>query len=116
MRVSIKRFADLFPRAVAVAQRIVVGHALAEDVAAEAFARAFSRWPVVGRLEYREAWILRVVTNLALYVQKRRPRLLGASPAVDAEESQRSEWPSRTPCVRFRSGSDRSLPCVISPD
>lgn len=43
-----------------------------EDVTAEAFARAFSRWPTVRGLEYRDAWVMRVASNLAIDVVRRR--------------------------------------------
>lgn len=69
-------FDALFGRARRVAWRIVGDSAEAEDVAAEAFARAFARWRKVRRLPYREAWILRVTANLAIdVVRRRQPRL-----------------------------------------
>jgi RNA polymerase sigma-70 factor (ECF subfamily) len=37
-----------------------------QDLAAEALARAYARWGQLGGLEYRRAWVFRVVTNLAL--------------------------------------------------
>jgi RNA polymerase sigma-70 factor (ECF subfamily) len=53
-------------RAVAVARRLVGNPAIAEDLAAEAFARAYSRWPTVRTHPNPEAWLLRVVGNLAV--------------------------------------------------
>jgi RNA polymerase sigma-70 factor (ECF subfamily) len=53
-------------RAVAVARRLVGSHAIAEDLAAEAFARAYARWPSVRSHPNPEAWLLRVVGNLAV--------------------------------------------------
>ncbi|HVM39476.1 MAG TPA: sigma-70 family RNA polymerase sigma factor, partial [Acidimicrobiia bacterium] len=65
-------FDDLYPRAVRVARRMLGDQALAEDVAAEALARAYARWRKVAGLEYRTAWVLRVTTNLALDELRRR--------------------------------------------
>jgi RNA polymerase sigma-70 factor (ECF subfamily) len=68
-------FDRLFPEAARLAFRIVGERAAAEDVAAEAFARALARWETVGRLPYREAWVLRVAINLAVDTMRRkRPR------------------------------------------
>jgi RNA polymerase sigma factor (sigma-70 family) len=36
------------------------------DLAAEALARAYARWDRIGTMEWRRAWVFRVVTNLAL--------------------------------------------------
>jgi RNA polymerase sigma-70 factor, ECF subfamily len=64
-------FASVFPRALAVARRIV-GSALAEDLAIEGMARAYARWKTVAKMEYPAAWVLRVVTNLALDEVRRK--------------------------------------------
>jgi RNA polymerase sigma factor (sigma-70 family) len=66
-------FDDLFPRAYRLAYRILGQADVAEDVAAEALARACARWSRVSRLEHRDAWVLRVTTNVALDVLRRRP-------------------------------------------
>jgi RNA polymerase sigma factor (sigma-70 family) len=64
-------FASVFPRAQAVARRIV-GPSLAEDMAIEGVARAYARWNTLTKMEYPEAWVLRVVTNLALDEVRRK--------------------------------------------
>jgi RNA polymerase sigma-70 factor (ECF subfamily) len=56
----------LQPRAVSAARRLVSDPALAEDLAAEAFARAYSRWVKVRRHPNPDAWLLRVVGNVAI--------------------------------------------------
>jgi len=67
-------FARLYPSAGRVALRIVGNQAAAEDIAAEALARAYERWRKVRTLPYRDAWVLRVTTNLAIdWVRKKRP-------------------------------------------
>lgn len=48
------------------ARRLVGDPGLAEDLAAEALARALARWPKIRSYEFLDAWVLRVVTNLAI--------------------------------------------------
>jgi RNA polymerase sigma factor (sigma-70 family) len=66
-------FRRLYPLAGRLAYRIVGDRGLAEDLAAEACARALARWGHLGRLAHREAWIMRVTSNLALDTVKRKP-------------------------------------------
>jgi RNA polymerase sigma-70 factor (ECF subfamily) len=66
------------PRAVGTARRLVGGTSNAEDLVAEAFARAYARWPKVRSHPNPEAWLLRVVGNLAVDQVRhdaRRPEL-----------------------------------------
>lgn len=67
-------FAELYPTAKGVAMRLLGDRAAAEDAAAEALARAYARWPAVRALPHRQAWVLRVTTNLAIDTLRRRPR------------------------------------------
>ena len=67
-------FDELFPQAYRLAFRILGHVQTAEDVAAEALARAFYKWSTISRLQYREAWVLRVTANLAIDVLRRRRR------------------------------------------
>jgi len=67
-----REFAGLYHRALSVASRIVGPGDPAEDVAAEALARTYVRWSKVRDLPYLEAWVLRVATNVALDVVRRR--------------------------------------------
>lgn len=66
-------FIRLFPRAYRLARRILGDAAAAEDVAAEALARAYAQWPKVESLPYRDGWVLRVTTNLAIDRLRRHP-------------------------------------------
>ena len=53
-----------------------------DDACAEAFTRAYLRWPRVSLLPYRDAWLLRVAINLALDQLKRKktaPAAVGVS-------------------------------------
>ncbi|MDQ4096954.1 MAG: sigma-70 family RNA polymerase sigma factor, partial [Actinomycetota bacterium] len=65
-------FRRLYPRARAVAYRIVGEVAEAEDAAAEAFSRTLLAWRRVGDLPYLDAWVLRVTANVAVDVVRRR--------------------------------------------
>lgn len=66
-------FDELFPRAFRLARRMLGDTAAAEDVAAEAMARLYARWPKVSVLPYRDGWLLRVAANLAIDRMRRRP-------------------------------------------
>lgn len=57
-------YRDLFPRAAMVAYRLLGDKTAAEDVAAEALARAYARWGRIAGLAHRDGWVLRVATNL----------------------------------------------------
>src|SRR5947207_10740400 len=80
-------FDALFPRAQRLAYRILGDWLAAEDVAAEALARACFHWHRVGTLPWRDGWVLRVATNLALDTAKRKPTQAFRSEALDAEEA-----------------------------
>jgi RNA polymerase sigma factor (sigma-70 family) len=80
-------FDELFPRAVRLANRLLGDRAAAEDVAAEALARAYARWPKVGGLSYRDGWVLKVATNLAIDRLRRRTPEMWPSAAADFEDA-----------------------------
>jgi RNA polymerase sigma-70 factor (sigma-E family) len=79
-------FDELFPRAVRLADRLLGDRAAAEDVAAEALARAYARWSKVGGLSYRDGWVLKVATNLAIDRLRRRLPEVWPSMAADFED------------------------------
>jgi RNA polymerase sigma factor (sigma-70 family) len=68
-------FDDLFLRAFRVARRILGDAASSEDVAAETLARAFAHWRRIGDQPWREGWVVRVATNLALDTARARTRI-----------------------------------------
>jgi RNA polymerase sigma factor (sigma-70 family) len=76
-------FPALFARAYRVAFRILGHSGEAEDVASEALARALKSWRRVGSLPHRDAWVLRVATNLAIDVTRRRRRWVDGLALVD---------------------------------
>jgi RNA polymerase sigma-70 factor (sigma-E family) len=65
-------FTRLFPRCCRVADRLLGDRAAAEDVAAEALARAYARWSKLEDTSYVDAWVLRVGANLAIDQLRRR--------------------------------------------
>jgi len=65
-------FDRLFDRAYAVARRLIGDPTAAEDVAAETLTRTYVHWNRVRGFEYRDAWVARVATNLALKASRRR--------------------------------------------
>jgi RNA polymerase sigma-70 factor (ECF subfamily) len=75
-------FRELLPVARRLAARLAVDDP--DDLVAEAFARAYVRWAQVGALPYRDAWLLRVLTNLGFDRVRRQRRV--PSPAQPAPE------------------------------
>jgi RNA polymerase sigma factor (sigma-70 family) len=76
-------FEALFARAYRVALRILGHSGEAEDVAAEALARALRSWRRVA-LRSPEAWVVRVTTNLAIDVVRRRKWMGDSAGVADA--------------------------------
>jgi RNA polymerase sigma-70 factor (sigma-E family) len=96
----------------------------AEDLTQEAFARAFDRWPSVGSLERPEAWVQRVIANLAISSRRRRGSLRDRLPSLvtkdeapmpdssshlDMLEALRSLTPSQRAAVALRYYADWSV-------
>ena len=83
-------FEALYRLAYRVAFRLLGRRSEAEDVAAEALARAYVRWSRIGA--YPEAWVSRVSTNLALDAWRRQRRQHGAAPdsmVIDVSAAER---------------------------
>ena len=84
-------FPDLFLAAYRVTHRVLGEGARAEDAAAEAMVRALLSWPRIGDLAHREAWVMRVASNLAIdeirrQTRRRRPPLPAAREVADGAE------------------------------
>lgn len=79
-------FDGLFDRAYRLAYRILGDGPAAEDVAAEALARAYADWAKISDLDYRDAWVMRVASNLAIDVTRRKPRHQRAPAASSMDE------------------------------
>ncbi len=67
-------FRDLVPAVRRLTWRMLGDEASAEDATAEAFIRTLTRWNKVRDLPHRDAWIMRVATNVALDVLRKRRR------------------------------------------
>ena len=65
-------FSDTLRRVQALALRITGSPWDAEDVAVEAFARAYARWDRLAEVDWRTGWVLKVAGNLAIDVVRRR--------------------------------------------
>ena len=76
-------FREMWPSAFALARRVLGDPAEAEDAAAEGMARALVKWERVRDLPYRDAWILRVVSNVAIDRARHRARSASASEATE---------------------------------
>jgi RNA polymerase sigma-70 factor (ECF subfamily) len=68
--------AGVLPKLLRLTSRLGTTRPDAEDLAAEALARAFASWGRVHSLSYREGWVLRTATNLACDQARRRARRL----------------------------------------
>jgi RNA polymerase sigma-70 factor (sigma-E family) len=67
-----RAFPDLYRSAYRVAYKLLGSPEDARDLAQEALARAYSRWPKVCTLNEPAAWVTRVTTNLAFDIFRRR--------------------------------------------
>jgi RNA polymerase sigma factor (sigma-70 family) len=83
-------FRACFPRAVAVARR-VVGTAGADDAALEAFSAAYDRWSRLSGLEWRDGWALRATFRQALaqaHRQRMSPVIVGTAGLAASVENE----------------------------
>jgi RNA polymerase sigma-70 factor (sigma-E family) len=78
-------FRELYPRAFGLAYRMLGNRAAAEDVAADAMAKALVRWNRLDR-DRVAGWVLRVAANGAIDVLRRKGRTLVAG-VIDLEDS-----------------------------
>ncbi|UDY34045.1 SigE family RNA polymerase sigma factor [Dermatobacter hominis] len=77
-------------RALRTARRLIGNEAVAEDLSAEALARAYARWGQVRSHPNPDAWLLRVVGNLAID-HVRRERRTGPEPRTEHVASDRPD-------------------------
>lgn len=78
-------FDEMFLRSGRLAQRLLRDRSTAEEVAAEAMVRAYLHWPKIGGTSYRDAWVLRVTTNLSIDRARHRGPGLSAPEPIDTE-------------------------------
>jgi RNA polymerase sigma-70 factor, ECF subfamily len=68
-----------YGRVVALVAAMLGDRHQAEDIAQEAFARALTRWPRIGRYDQPEAWVRRVALRLTIDAGRRRRRAAALS-------------------------------------
>lgn len=94
--VAAPSFEEVFPvlirDAYRVAFRLLGDRGEAEDVAQEACARAFSRWPTVR--DHAEPWCVRVASNLALDLLRARSRATKRNERIAAEQAGSGSAPT----------------------
>lgn len=66
-------YSEWYQKVVGVAARITRSPAAGDDIASEAFARAYARWWRLRDVDYRHAWVLRVAINLAVRSLRKPP-------------------------------------------
>jgi RNA polymerase sigma factor (sigma-70 family) len=74
------------------AYRILGDRDQAEDAAAEALVRTYDKWSKVSKLDYRDAWVMRVAANVAIDVVRKRkdlPEPAASVTQVDQEVATR---------------------------
>lgn len=85
-----QEFADayhpLFQASMRLAHRMTRDPALAEDIAAEALARAYARWGQVREASSPTAWVQRVTANLVIDGARRRKVATEAVPLLASED------------------------------
>ncbi len=88
MRAEHDDFAEFYEacygRVVALVAAMLGDRHQAEDIAQEAFARALTRWPRIGRYDLPEAWVRRVAIRLTVDAARRtrRTRMMSTLLAV----------------------------------
>jgi RNA polymerase sigma factor (sigma-70 family) len=75
-------FRELYTSALLLARRLTNDPYAAEDLAAEAMARAYAHWGKVHNAESPRAWVLRVTTNLAVDQARRHHSQLRFAPML----------------------------------
>jgi RNA polymerase sigma factor (sigma-70 family) len=82
-------FAECLPVVLLLGRRLTGSSFDAQDIAIEALGRAFAHWGRVRRLDYRQAWVLRVAVNLVIgQSRKTRPApRAGRDEGIDVAET-----------------------------
>ncbi|MGA3353792.1 MAG: SigE family RNA polymerase sigma factor [Acidimicrobiales bacterium] len=96
-------FLRILPLTIRAARRLTGDPWVAEDVAVEALARAHARWSRVGRLDWRDAWVLKVASREALHHLRRRP----PAPPLDHDRDESDDVVLRVALVAALAGLPR---------
>jgi RNA polymerase sigma factor (sigma-70 family) len=92
-------FDEILPRVFRLASRTAASRAEAEDLASEALARAYAKWPSIRGLPHRDGWVLRTTANLGVdaarhdsrfpWSRLRAQRAEAAAPSVEDQVADR---------------------------
>jgi RNA polymerase sigma factor (sigma-70 family) len=92
-------FDEILPRVFRLVRRTTSSADEAEDMAAEALARAYAKWPSIRSLPYRDGWVLRTAANISIDSARRGTRFpwgrLKAEPAHGTVRSVEDEVADR---------------------
>ncbi len=81
-------FTDCLPVVLSLGRRLTGNAFEAQDVAIEALGRAFAQWGRVSRLDYPQAWVLRVAVNLVIGASRKRRPLARSRPDEEVDVAE----------------------------
>jgi RNA polymerase sigma factor (sigma-70 family) len=105
-----QRYRGLFDAAMRMAYRMTRDAAVAEDVAAEAMARAYARWRSVRTMPQPEAWVVRVAVNLIVDAARHKNVVQRALPSLWSSTSSTTSFDDDIAVRRALIVALRSLP------
>jgi RNA polymerase sigma factor (sigma-70 family) len=79
-----------FARIVRACALVTLDHALAEDVAAESFARLWSRWGTIRGDDHAGGYVFKTAMRLSAKELARRSHRRGTEPAAETDDLQRA--------------------------
>lgn len=103
-------YAANYGRILAMATAMVGDRLQAEDVAQEAFARAYSRWGRIGHYEVPEAWVRQVAMRLAVDAGRRMRRTIGLRLRLAAQRRPAAPEPGSGLAFTALGSALRALP------
>lgn len=92
-------FRSMVPAVRRLTWRMLGDEASADDATGETFVRTLVRWDRVRRLPHRDAWVMRVATNVALDMIRKRKRDHRRNDAATAEAAV-APWADVDPALR----------------
>jgi len=102
-------FDEMYDRTVAVARRMTGDQRRAEDIASEAFTRAYVYWGRLNDDSRRAGWVIRVATNLAIDAARRRPTRMGSAAAAASADDEVVTRAALVQAMRMLSRRERQV-------